>query len=144
MIFFVRKCFLLINRNVQEVLMYFFNLKKFGGEMHRLAPEAYSERSCEWFHKFKNDVDKERIIRSRNRKISVKRKENLRLHFRSESTSNFTLVRMIQNEGNLISYELKPRNIECRFYTSVILLAMHKRNDFLNCSHWWRKMDVLR
>ena len=43
-----------------ELLIYFFNLKKFAAEAHRLLVEAYgdvalSERSCrEWFQKFKN------------------------------------------------------------------------------------------
>ena len=56
-------------RHLRELLIYFFNLKKSAAEAHRLLVEAYgdaalSERSCEWFQKFKNgefDVeDKER------------------------------------------------------------------------------------
>ena len=57
-------------RHLRELLIYFFNLKKYAAEAHRLLVEAYgetalSERSCrEWFQKFKNgefDVqDKER------------------------------------------------------------------------------------
>jgi len=48
------------NKRLQELLIYFFNLKKFAAEAHRLLVEAYgdvalSERSCrEWFQKFKN------------------------------------------------------------------------------------------
>ncbi|EGI67653.1 Mariner Mos1 transposase [Acromyrmex echinatior] len=55
-------------RHLRELLIYFFNLKKSAAEAHRLLVEAYgealSERSYEWFQKFKNgefDVeDKER------------------------------------------------------------------------------------
>jgi len=59
--FFVRKCRFEPNkRHLQELLIYFFNLKKSAVEAHRLLVEAYgdaalSERSCrEWFQKFKN------------------------------------------------------------------------------------------
>ena len=57
-------------RHFRELLIYFFNLKKFAVETHRLLVEtcdeaALSERSCrEWFQKFKNGEfyikDKER------------------------------------------------------------------------------------
>jgi len=46
--------------HLQELLIYFFNLKKSADQAHRLLVEAYgeaalSERSCrEWFQKFKN------------------------------------------------------------------------------------------
>ena len=44
---------------MRELLIYFFNLKKSATEAHRLLVEAYgeaasSERSCQWFQKFKN------------------------------------------------------------------------------------------
>ena len=47
-------------RHLRELLIYFFNLKKFAAEAHRLLVEAYDaalrERSCpECFQKFKND-----------------------------------------------------------------------------------------
>jgi len=47
-------------RHLRElILIYFFNLKKSAAEAHRLLVEAYgdatlSERSREWFQKFKN------------------------------------------------------------------------------------------
>ena len=57
-------------RQLRELLIYFFNLKKSAAEAHRLLVETYgeaalSERSClEWFQKFKNGEfeieDKER------------------------------------------------------------------------------------
>ena len=38
-------------------------------------------------------------------------------------------LEMIQKQG--ILYELKPRNVECRFFTCEMLLARHKRKGFL-------------
>jgi len=39
---------------------------------------------------------------------------------------------MIQKQGNWIPYELKPRNVERRFFTCEILLARNKRKGFLH------------
>jgi len=39
---------------------------------------------------------------------------------------------MIQKQGNWVPYELKARNIERRFFTCEMLLARHKRKDFLH------------
>jgi len=39
---------------------------------------------------------------------------------------------MIQKQGNCIPYELKPRNVERRFFTCEMLLVRHKRKDFLH------------
>jgi len=39
---------------------------------------------------------------------------------------------MIQKQGNWIPYELKPRNVERRFFTCEMLLARHKRKSFLH------------
>jgi len=38
----------------------------------------------------------------------------------------------IQKQGNWVPYELKPRNIERRFFTCEMLLARHKRKGFLH------------
>jgi len=39
---------------------------------------------------------------------------------------------MIQKQGNWVPYELKPRNVERRFFTCEMLLARHKRKGFLH------------
>jgi len=38
---------------------------------------------------------------------------------------------MIQKQGNWVPYELKPRNVERRFFTCE-MFARHKRQDFLH------------
>jgi len=42
------------------------------------------------------------------------------------------LLGMIQKQGNWVPYELKPRNVGCRFFTCEMLLARHKRKSFLH------------
>jgi len=83
--------------HLRELLIYFFNLKKSAAEAHRLLVEAYgdaalSERSHEWFQKFKNgEFDVENVAKGRKctktrnwkhywMKIRAKRKKNLHLH----------------------------------------------------------------
>jgi len=39
---------------------------------------------------------------------------------------------MIQKQGNWVPYEMKPRNVERRFFTCEMLLARHKRKGFLH------------
>ena len=83
-------------RHLQELLIYFFNLKKSAAEAHRLLVETYgeavlSERSCrEWFQKFKNgefDIEAKNVAEGRKCtkaqnwkhywiKIHAKREEN--------------------------------------------------------------------
>jgi len=48
-------------RHLPEVLLYFFNVKKFAVESHRLLIEAYSEAACrDWLRCFKSsDFDVE-------------------------------------------------------------------------------------
>jgi len=141
-------------RHLRELLIYFFNLKKSTAEAHRLLVELYgdavlSERSCEWFQKFKNsefDVeDKEHSGRPKvyeDVKLEALLDENscqtqkeFALTLRvTQQTISYRLksLGMIQKQGNWILYELKPRNVECRFFTCEMLLSRHKRKGFLH------------
>ena len=125
-------------RHLRELLIYFFNLKKSAAEAHRLLVEAYgdaalSERSREWFQKFKNgefDVeDKERSGRPKvyeDTKLKAllddscqTQKELALILGVTQQTISYRLksLGMIQKQGNWVPYELKPRNIERRFFT---------------------------
>jgi len=135
-----------------ELLIYFFNLKKSASEVRRLLVEAYddaalSERSCrERFQKFKNsEFDVERSGR-----LKVYEDAELKALLDEDSCQTqkelaFTLgvtqqtishrlksLGMIQKQGNWVPYELKPRNVERRFFTCEMLLARHKRKGFLH------------
>jgi len=51
---------------------------------------------------------------------------------------------MIQKQGNWVPYELKPRNVERRFFTREMLLARHKRKDFFaSYSHWMKNGSTI-
>jgi len=147
--------FELNKRHLRELLIYFFNLKKSSAEAHRLLVEAYddavlSERSCrEWFQKFKNgEFDVEDKERSGRPKVyedaeledalldenSCQTQKELALTLRvTQQTISYRLklLGMIQKQENWVPYELKPRNVERRFFTYEMLLARHKRKDFL-------------
>jgi len=47
-------------------------------------------------------------------------------------SSRLKSLGMIQKQRNWVPYELKPRNVECRFFTYEMLLARHKRKGFLH------------
>ena len=86
--------------HLRELLIYFFNLKKFAAEAHRLLVEARGEAALSkrnwrvWFQKFKNgefDVEEKNVAEGRKctktrnwnhywMKIRAKRKKHLHLH----------------------------------------------------------------
>ena len=53
-------------------------------------------------------------------------------------------IRMIQEEGKLVPYELKERDIERRKTTCEILLDRFKRVIFASHCYWRWKVDVFR
>jgi len=145
-------------RHLRKLLIYFFNLKKSAAEVHRLLTEAYgdaalSERSYrEWFQKFKNgEFDVEDKECSGRPKVyedaelealmdedSCQTQKELAFTLGvTQQTISYRLksLGMIQKQGNWVLYELKPRNVERRFFTCEMLLARHKRKGFLH-SHW--------
>ena len=112
---------------------------------------ALSERSCrEWFQKFKNgEFDKiENKERSGRPKVyedaelkalldedSCQMQEALALTLgvtQPAISHRLKSLGMIQKQGNWIPYELKPRNVERRFFTCEMLFARHKRKGFLH------------
>ena len=120
-------------RHLRELLIYFFNLKKFAAEAHRLLVEAYgeaalSERSCrEWYQKFKNgEFDIEDKERSGRPKVyedvelealfdqdSCQTQEELALTLgvtQQAISHRLKSLGMIQKHGNWVPYELTPRN----------------------------------
>ena len=106
-------------RHLQELLIYFFNLKKSAAEPHRLLVEygdaALSERSCrEWFQKFKNgEFDIEDKEHSRRPKVyevyaklevlldedSYQMQKETCTYIRSDSTNNFISFEIIGNDS---------------------------------------------
>ena len=115
--------------------------------------EAYGDaalsESREWFQKFKNgefDIeDKERSGRSKVYKdaelevlldedsCQMQKELALTLGVIQQQTISYRLksLGMIEKQGNWIPYELKPRNVERRFFICEMLVR-HKRKSFLH------------
>jgi len=142
-------------RHLREVLLYFFSMKKSAVASHRLLVEAYgeaalSETTCrDWFRRFKSgdfDVeDKERAGRPKlveDAKLKAlldedpcQTQEELAESLGvAQSTISMRLkaLGMIQKQGNWVPYELKPRDLERRFFTCEQLLQRQKRKDILH------------
>jgi len=111
---------------------------------------ALSERSCrEWFQKFKNgefevedkecngklkvyeDAELEALLDEDS--CQTQKELTLTLRVTQQIISySLKLLGIIQKQGNWVPYELKPRNVERRFFTCEMLLARHKRKGFLH------------
>ena len=99
-------------RHLQDILIYFFNLKKSAAEAHRLFVETYGEAALnertfhEWFQKFDGeyDIDDKELAHT----LGVTQKA---ISHRLKSLG------MIKKQGNWITYELTPKNVERRIST---------------------------
>jgi len=121
-----------------EVLIFCFNWKKSAAEAHRMLVEVYSntaptDKSCrEWFRRFKDGdfsvEDKPRFgqpkkFEDKELKALLEEDQSQTQEELAESlgvTQQAISVRpmgMIQKQGNWVPYELKPRNVERRFFT---------------------------
>jgi len=142
-------------RHLRELLIYLFNLKKSATEAHRLLVEAYgdaalSERSCRDLRTV--NLTSKTVVKERSGRPKVYENAELEALLDEDScqtqnelaltlgvtqqTISYRLksLGMIQKQGNWVPYELKPRNIERRFFTCEMLLG-HKRKGFLH-RHW--------
>lgn len=143
------------NRHLREVLLFFFHSKKTAAEAHRELQKVYgdaapSETTCrDWFRRFKDgdfDVD------DRSREGRPKTFEDAELEAlldedpcqtQNELASALGVTRqaiskrlhalgMIQKQGTWVPYDLKPRNVERRFFACEQLLQRQKRKGFLH------------
>ena len=140
---------------LRGVLLHYFNMKKSAAESHRILVEVYgdhalSERTCQkWFARFKNsDFDLEAQERAGCPKKfedaelealigedPCQTQEELALSLEvTQQTISLRLkaMGMIQKQGNLVPYELKPRDIERRFFACEQLFERQKRKGFLH------------
>ena len=130
---------------LRGVLLHYFNMKKSAAENDRILAEVYgehalAEQTCQkWFSRFKSGnfklEDKKRL--GQPKKFEDEELESLldedpcqTLQDLAESLEvNFSTVSkrlrvmgMIQKQGNWVPYELKPRDVERRFFTCEQLL----------------------
>lgn len=140
---------------LRGVLLHYFNMKKKAAESHRILVEVYgehalAERTCQkWFARFKSgNFD----LEDDERPGQPKKFEDLELEAlldQDPSQTQHELVRtlavtqqaishrlkamgMVRKVGHWVPYELKPRDVERRFFTCEQLLERHKRKSFLH------------
>ena len=110
---------------------------------------ALSDKSCEWFQKFKNSEfeigDKERSGRPKvyedaeleallyQDSCQAQEEFARTLGVTQEAISHrLKSLGMIRKGGNWVLYELTLRNVDHRFSTYEILISRHKRKGFLH------------
>ena len=142
------------NRHLREVLVLFFHSKKTAAEAHRELQKVYgdavlSETTCrDWFRRFKDcdfDVD-DRPREGRQKTFEDAELEALldedpcqrqeELASASGDTCQAISKRlhalgMIQKQRTWVPYDLKPRDVERRFFPCEKLLQRQKRKGFL-------------
>jgi len=151
--------FVLTKQHLWEILIFCFNCKKSAAEAHRMLVEVYddtapTDKSCrEWFRRFKDeDFNIEDKPRSgQPKKFKDKELETLLEEDQSQTQEELTeslgvtqqavsvrlrAMGMIQKQGNWVSYELKPRNVERRFFTCEQLIQRQQRKSFLHRIDW--------
>lgn len=142
-------------QHLRECLLFCFNLKKNASESHRFISEAYPEyapdvRVCQrWFVRFKSgdfdlndqecgrppkkfeDEQLEALLDEDPCQTQEELAESLGVD-RTTICKRLQDLGMIQKQGNWVPYELKPRDVERRFFTCEQLLERQKRKGFLN------------
>lgn len=140
---------------LRGILLHYFFQKKSAAEAHRILVETYgdqalSETTCrDWFRRFKNnDFD----VEDKERSGAPKKFEDEELEAlldedpcqtqnelaESLGVDHTTVAKrlkalgMIQKQGHWVPYELKPRDVERRFFTCEQLLQRQKRKGFLH------------
>ena len=140
---------------LRGVLLHYSNMKKTAAESHRILVEVYGEHALaertfqKWFAQFKIDdfclEDKERPGQSK--KFEGEELEALLDEDCCQTQEEFAeslgltqaaiSIRLkaagyIQKQGNWVPHELKPRDVERRFWMPEMLLERHKKKSFLD------------
>jgi len=142
---------------LREILIFCFNWKKSTAEAHRMLVEVYgdtapTDKSCrKWFRRFKMEISALKTSVTLDSQKDSKELEALLEEDQSQTqevlaeslgvTQQAVSVRlramgMIQKQGNWVPYELKPRDVEKRFFTCEQLIQRQQRKGFSDCD--WR------
>lgn len=140
---------------LRGILLHYFHRKTAAAEAHRILVETYgdnalSEQTCRrWFQQFKGgdfdiedeehpgaekkfeDTELEALLDEDPCQTQEELAETLEVD-QSTVSRRLKQLGMIQKQGNWVPYELKPRDIERRFFTCEQLLARQKRKGFLH------------
>lgn len=140
---------------LRGILLHYYFMKKSAAESHRILVEVYgehalSETTCrDWFRRFK---DGDFGIEDKERSGRPAKFEDVELEVlldedpcqtqeelaKSLGVDQSTISRrlkaagFIQKHGNWVPHELKPRDVERRFFTCEQLLQRQNRKGFLH------------
>jgi len=142
------------SRHLQEVLIFYFNMKKSAAQTHRMLSNTYGktavcEKMChKWFQRFKNgNFDIKDLHGGGREKIFKDAELEALLHEDSCQTQEelaslgvtqqaiskrLKAMGMIQKLGNWVPYDLKSRNVERRLFACEQLLERQRRKVFLH------------
>ncbi|EGI67904.1 Mariner Mos1 transposase, partial [Acromyrmex echinatior] len=133
---------------------------KSAAEAHRMLVEVYGDiaptnKSCrEWFRRFKDgDFSVEETRSGQPKKFEDKELETLLKEDQSQTQEEFAeslgvtqqavsaplrAMGIIQTQGNWVPYELKPRDVERRFFTCEQLIQRQQKKRFFASDCDWR------
>ena len=143
------------NRHLRELLIFFFYSKKTAAEARRELQKVYGDAAlsettcCDWFRRFK---DGDFNVDNGPRKGRLKTFEDAELEALLDKDSCKTQEKlvsalgvtgqviskrlhalgMIQKQGTWVPYDLKPRDVERRFFACEQLLHWQKKKGFLH------------
>ena len=155
--------FVLIKQHLREVLIFCFNWKKSAAEAHRMLVEVYDDTAPlinhvgNGFDISNGDFSVEDKPRSgqpkkfKDKELEALLEEDQQIQSQTQEelaeslgvTQQAVSVRlramgMIQKQGNWMSYELKPRDVERRFFTCEQLIQRQQGKDFFASDYDWR------
>ena len=131
------------SRHLREVLIFCFHSKKTAAEAHQMlsstyAEAAFSKRTCrKWFQRFRGgDFDVEdRHGGGKNKIFEEEFTESLGVTQQAIS-KRLKAMGMVQKQGNWVPYELKPRDVERRFFACEQLFQTESEGVFTShCGH---------
>jgi len=151
---------LLTKQHLREVLIFFLIGRKVRLKPIECLVEVYgntapTDKSCrEWFRRFKNgDFSVESKFRSgQPKKFEDKELEALLEEDQSQTQEELaeslgvtqqavsvrlTAMGMIQKQGNWVPYELKPKDVERRFFICEQLIQRQQKKDFFASDCDW-------
>ena len=142
-------------RHLRELLLFAFNSKKTAAKARQMIVETYgeasiNERTCRyWFQRFKmgdfsiedkthpgkekkfEDPELEALLDEDSCQTQQELAYSLGVTQQAIS-HRLRSMGMVQKQGSWLPYELKPRNVEGRFFTCQQLLRRQQRKSFLH------------
>jgi len=140
--------FVLTKQHLREVLIFCFNWKKSAAEAYRMLVEVYgdtapTDKSCrKWFRRFKDgdfsveDKELEALLEEDQNQMQEELAGSLGVTQQAVS-EQLRVIEMIQKQRNWVPYELKPKDVERRFFTCEQLIQRQQKRFFVTGDEKW-------